>query len=89
MEHLVTEVMLSDLRSRQVGIIQTLELDYSLLLKLAEMGIFRGSEIRVLRCIKNGPVLLENAGSRTILGHGVAKRIKLSISMEAEDVNRR
>ena len=80
MAHLVTEVMLSDLKSSQFGIIQSLELDYSLLLKLAEMGIFRGSKIHVLRCIKNGPVLIESAGSRTILGHGVATKIKLSVA---------
>ena len=82
MPHLVPEMLLSQLKNGQIGIIQSLELDYTLLLKLAEMGIFRGSQIQVLRKIKNGPVLLESSGSRTILGHGVAAHIKLSIAVE-------
>ena len=43
--------------------------------RLADMGLIRGVNIRVMNSQRPGPIIIDLKGSRLVLGHGMAQRI--------------
>jgi Fe2+ transport system protein FeoA len=52
--------------------------------RLAGLGLTPGAKVRVASNSKRGPVIVEVAGSRLLLGYGVARRIMVSAG-ESQD----
>ena len=48
--------------------------------KLSEMGIYKDSQIRVIKNDIPGPLIVDVKGSRLILGRGQAQKIMVEVS---------
>jgi len=71
---------LTELEDGQTGIIISVLGGKILTKRLADLGITSGTEVRVIRrTLFSGPVQVEVAGSRLVLGNGLASKILVEI----------
>lgn len=74
------EKRLNELEDGQTGIIASVHGGRMLAKRLADLGLTKGTEIRVIRRIRfSGPVQVEVFGSRLVLGHGLASKIFVAL----------
>ena len=70
------EYNLTELDDGQTGTIISVVGGKNLTKRLADLGLTTGTEIRVIRrTLFSGPVQIEVAGSRLVLGRGLASKI--------------
>jgi ferrous iron transport protein A len=48
--------------------------------RLADMGLNVGMTVRVVRCIQNGPMILDVKDSRLAIGRGMAHHLMVEIA---------
>jgi ferrous iron transport protein A len=71
---------LTELEDGQTGIIVSVLGGKILTKRLADLGITSGTEVKVIRrTLFSGPVQVEVAGSRLVLGNGLASKILVGI----------
>jgi ferrous iron transport protein A len=74
------ETGLTDLEDGQTGIIVSVLGGKILTKRLADLGITSGTQVKVIRrTLFSGPVQVEVAGSRLVLGNGLASKIIVEI----------
>ena len=67
---------LTEMEDGQTGIIVSVLGGKVLTKRLADLGITSGTEVRIIRrTLFSGPVQVEVAGSRLVLGNGLASKI--------------
>ena len=66
-------IPLSDLGKDKSARVTDIPEGHVLMRRLAEMGITRGTELRVIR--PGGPVILDVRGHRLVLGRGIVQRV--------------
>ncbi len=49
------------------------------MMRLMELGLVPGSNIRVLKALGSGPLLLDVKGSRIALGRGIAMKVLVEV----------
>ncbi len=49
------------------------------MMRLMELGLVPGSNIRVLKVLGSGPLLLDVKGSRIALGRGIAMKVLVEV----------
>jgi ferrous iron transport protein A len=71
---------LTELEDGQTGIIISVLGGKILTKRLADLGITSGTEVKVIRrTLFSGPVQVEVAGSRLVLGNGLASKIMVEL----------
>jgi Fe2+ transport system protein FeoA len=71
---------LTELEDGQTGIIVSVQGGKILTKRLADLGITSGTEVKVIRrTLFSGPIQVEVAGSRLVLGHGLASKIMVDL----------
>ena len=66
-------VPLSELSEGQTGIVRQISGGHGFVQRLAEMGVYAGVEIRVVR--GRGPMIVIVKNHRLVIGHGMVGRI--------------
>ena len=71
---------LTELEDGQTGIIVSVAGGRMLTKRLADLGLNSGTEIKIIRrSLFSGPVQVEVAGSRLVLGRGLASKIMVEL----------
>jgi ferrous iron transport protein A len=71
---------LADLEDGQTGVIVSVLGGKMLTKRLADLGITSGKDVRVIRkTIFSGPVQVEVAGSKLVIGWGLASKIMVEV----------
>jgi len=78
-------VSLDKIGSGDRVIVKKIEAGFGLNKKLADMGIYPGVTIEVIRNAHRGPVIISRNGIRFGLGYGMAKKIYVEPAVEDED----
>ncbi|OQY32122.1 MAG: hypothetical protein B6241_11850 [Spirochaetaceae bacterium 4572_59] len=68
---------LSELEPGKCAIVESILGGKYLRQKLVNLGMIPGSEVRVIRANKMGPMVLDVQGSQIMIGQGMAKRINV------------
>ena len=72
----ISEIALTEMEDGQTGIIVSVLGGKILTKRLADLGITSGTGVKVIRrTLFSGPVQVEVAGSRLVLGNGLASKI--------------
>jgi len=66
-------IPLSSFKEGQSGVVREVNGGRGFIQRLAAMGIFPGTEIRVVK--SGGPVIVEHRGHRLVLGRGMVDRV--------------
>jgi len=61
------------------GIVREIKGGYGIMRRLVELGFTPNSEVKVLRAMPPGPLLVEVKGSRIAIGRGIAMRIIVEV----------
>ncbi|MDX9727301.1 MAG: FeoA family protein [Bacteroidales bacterium] len=73
-------ISLSDLEDGKTGIIVSVLGGKMLTKRLADLGITAGKEVKVIRkTLFSGPVQVEVAGSKLVIGWGLASKIMVEV----------
>ena len=76
MDNIKNKASLTELKDGQSGMILSVTGGKNLIKRLADLGLTSGTEITILRrTLFSGPVQVEVAGSRLVLGMGLAAKI--------------
>lgn len=70
-------MLLSDLKSNEIWVVQSIHAGIRLFNRLASMGICEGTKLIVIKNSKNGPVVIEANGSKFAVGRGMSEKIIL------------
>lgn len=71
---------LAELNDGQEGIIVSVSGGKALTKRLADLGLNKGTGIKVLgRTLFSGPLQIEACGSRLVLGRGLASKIQVTL----------
>lgn len=74
------EMSLTELEDGQIAVIVSVLGGKMLTKRLADLGITSGTEVKIIRrTLFSGPVQVEVAGSRLVLGRGLASKIMVEI----------
>lgn len=68
---------LSELKPGKCAIVESILGGKHLRQKLVNLGMIPGSEVRVVRANRMGPMVLDVQGSQIMIGQGMAKRINV------------
>jgi ferrous iron transport protein A len=74
---ILKEMALGSMRSGNSGKVCGFRGGRSMASRLAELGIFPGTPLRMVINLRNGPVLVEVRGSRYSLGRGLAEQVQV------------
>jgi ferrous iron transport protein A len=75
-------LMLSFLKRGKIGIVKEINGGIKIRRRLTEMGIFRGSVIRVIKNDFGGPLIVSIGEERLALGRGISFKIMVEESSE-------
>jgi len=70
-------MLLSDARQGATVTIRRVDAGCALCVRLAELGIYEGGKVRVIKN-DHGPLVLEVLGGRLAIGRGQAKKIEVA-----------
>jgi ferrous iron transport protein A len=80
MNNNINGTTLTEMEDGQTGIIVSVLGGKILTKRLADLGITSGTEVKVIRkTLFSGPVQVEVAGSRLVLGNGLASKILVEL----------
>jgi len=68
-------VALKDLSEGQAAVVRSIEGGGGSHQRLADMGVFAGTRLKVVR--GRGPMIVEVRGHRLVLGHGMVRKIQV------------
>lgn len=72
----MNQVVLTDLREGQAGVIVSIAGGHNSTKRLADLGLSPGTRVKITRKTPfSGPVQVEACGSRLVLGRGLASKI--------------
>lgn len=75
------QVSLAELEDGQTAVIVSVLGGRMLIKRLADLGITSGTEVKIIRkTLFSGPVQVEVAGSRLVLGRGLAGKIMAELT---------
>jgi len=81
MDNEKNSISLLNLRDGQTGTITAINGGKALAKRLADLGMTRGSKIKVIgRTIFSGPLQIEVCGSRFVIGNGMASKIEVELA---------
>ena len=66
---------LSDLESGKIAIVESISGGKHLRQRLVNLGMIPGSEVRIIRANRMGPMVLNVQGSQIMIGRGMARQI--------------
>jgi Fe2+ transport system protein FeoA len=66
-------IKLSTMARGHTGILKNVEGGHGMVHRLAEMGVRKGTALRVIQ--RSGPVIVEVSGHRLVIGRGMAERM--------------